>query len=140
MMKRKRADGSFPISSLMTRSVTSWSAMSTRSSRRVRGFIEFVREVMEEKPFDTITREDDTIGMGYMQIDQPGFPGYKMFRYRNIYKGGKVIDRDKWTLNYPPVVEYVRMGVNPDPNLPAPKEKNSHMPKPAKGSVMKIVQ
>ena len=38
MMKRKRADASLPISSLMTRSVTMWSAISTRSSRRVRGF------------------------------------------------------------------------------------------------------
>jgi vancomycin resistance protein YoaR len=102
--------------------------------------VEFVREVVEQKPFDTVTREDDTIGVGHMVIDQPGFPGYKMFRYRNIYKGGKVIDKDKWTLNYKPVVEYVRQGVNPDPNLPAPKEKNAHMPKPAKGSVMKIVQ
>ena len=102
--------------------------------------VEFIREVVEQKPFETVTREDDGIGVGHMVIDQPGFPGYKMFRYRNIYKGGKVIDRDKWTLNYKPVVEYVRMGTNPDPNLPAPKEKNSHMPKPAKGSVMKIVQ
>ena len=102
--------------------------------------VEFVREVVEQKPFETVTREDDTIGVGHMVIDQPGFPGYKMFRYRNVYKGGKVVDKDKWTLNYPPVVEYVRMGVNPDPNLPAPKQKNSHMPKPAKGSVMKIVQ
>jgi vancomycin resistance protein YoaR len=102
--------------------------------------VEFVREVVEQKPFETVTREDDTIGVGHMVIDQPGFPGYKMIRYRNVYKGGKVIDRDKWTLNYKPVVEYVRQGVNPDPNLPAPKEKKSHMPKPAKGSVMKIVQ
>lgn len=102
--------------------------------------VEFIREVVEEKPFETVTREDDTIGVGHMVIDQAGFPGYKMFRYRNIYKGGKVIDRDKWTLMYKPVVEYVRMGVNPDPNLPAPKEKVAHAPKPAKGSVMKIVQ
>ena len=93
----------------------------------------------EQKPFDTVTRGRHH-GVGHMVIDQPGFPGYKMFRYRNIYKGGKVIDKDKWTLNYKPVVEYVRMGVNPDPNLPPPKEKNAHMPKPAKGSTMKIVQ
>jgi vancomycin resistance protein YoaR len=101
--------------------------------------VEFVREVVEEKPFDTVTREDDTIGVGHMVIDQQGFPGYKMFRYRNIYKNGKVIDRDKWTLNYKPVVEYVRQGINPDPNLPPPKAKPTSIPKPAKGSVMKIV-
>jgi hypothetical protein len=34
----------------------------------------------------------------------------------------------------------VRMGINPDPNLPPPKEKESHMPKPAKGTKMKIAQ
>ena len=102
--------------------------------------VEFIREVVEQKGFETVTREDDKIGVGHMVIDQPGFPGYKMYRYRNIIKDGKVIDKDKWTLNYKPVVEYVRMGVNPDPNLPAPKEKTAHAPKPAKGSVMKIVQ
>lgn len=102
--------------------------------------VEFVREVVEEKPFETVTREDDTIGVGHMVIDQQGFPGYKMIRYRNVYKKGKVIDRDKWTLLYKPVVEYVRMGVNPDPNLPPPKAKPTSIPKPAKGSVMKIVQ
>ena len=37
MMKRKRADGSLPISSLITRSVTIWSEISTRSRRRVFG-------------------------------------------------------------------------------------------------------
>ena len=37
MMNRKRAEASFPISSLMTRSVTIWSPISTRSRRRVRG-------------------------------------------------------------------------------------------------------
>jgi vancomycin resistance protein YoaR len=102
--------------------------------------IEFVREVIEQHPFKTVTREDNTIGVGHIVIDQPGFPGYKMTRTRNIYKGGKVIKTKKWTLNYKPVVEYVRMGINPNPNLPAPKQKDSHMPKPAKGSVMKIVQ
>ncbi|HLU67957.1 MAG TPA: G5 domain-containing protein, partial [Kofleriaceae bacterium] len=81
-----------------------------------------------------------TIAIGHMVIDQPGYPGYKMFRYRNVYKGGKVIKRNKWTLNYRPVVEYVRMGTNPDPNLPPPKQKKSHMPKPARGSIMKITQ
>ena len=38
MMKRKRAEASFPISSLITRSVTIWSVISTRSNRRVFGF------------------------------------------------------------------------------------------------------
>ncbi|HWM88946.1 MAG TPA: VanW family protein [Kofleriaceae bacterium] len=102
--------------------------------------VEFMREVVEQKPFETVTREDPTIAVGHMVIDQPGYPGYKINRYRNVYRKGKVIKKNKWVLNYKPVVEYVRMGINPDPNLPPPKEKPSHMPKPAKGTVMKIVQ
>jgi vancomycin resistance protein YoaR len=102
--------------------------------------VEFVREVVEQKPFETVTREDATIPVGHMLIDQPGYPGYKINRYRNIYRKGKVIKKNKWELNYRPVVEYVRMGINPDPNLPAPKAKDLHMPKPAKGTTMKMVQ
>ncbi len=102
--------------------------------------VEFVREVLEQKPFETVTREDATIAVGHMVIDQPGYPGYKINRFRNVYRKGKVVKKNKWVLNYKPVVEYVRMGINPDPNLPPPKEKPSHMPKPAKGTKMTIVQ
>ena len=102
--------------------------------------VEFVREVVEQKPFETVTREDNTIALGHMVIDQPGYPGYKLFRYRNVYKDGKVIKKNKWTINYKPVVEYVRRGINPDPNMQPPKAKESHMPKPAKGSVFKMAQ
>jgi vancomycin resistance protein YoaR len=102
--------------------------------------IEFEREVVEQKPFETVTREDPTIAVGHMVIDQPGYPGYKIIRNRYIYRKGRVVKKNKWELNYRPVVEYVRMGINPDPNLPPPKEKESHMPKPAKGTKMKIAQ
>jgi vancomycin resistance protein YoaR len=102
--------------------------------------VAFIREVKEEKPFDTITREDEAIGMGYMQIDQPGFPGYKLERIRQAIKNGKVVKQDKWVVNYRPVVEYVRMGVNPNPNLPKPPVKKSTMLKPAKNQSFKMVQ
>jgi hypothetical protein len=102
--------------------------------------VAFVREVKEEKPFDTITREDETIGMGYMQLDQPGFPGYKLERIRQAFKGSKMVKQDRWVVNYRPVVEYVRMGVNPDPNLPKPPVKKSSMPKPAKGQKFTMSQ
>ncbi|HTE50764.1 MAG TPA: VanW family protein [Kofleriaceae bacterium] len=102
--------------------------------------VEFMREVVEQTKFQTVTREDATIPVGHMMIDQAGFPGYKINRFRNIYRKGKVIKKNKWVLNYRPVVEYVRIGINPDPNLPAPKEKPTHMIKPAKGTTMKIVQ
>jgi vancomycin resistance protein YoaR len=93
--------------------------------------IAFERNVQKELPFETITRDDDGIGIGHAIIDQPGFPGYNMSRRRVFYRDGKVVKENKWNVHYQPVVEYVRRGVNPDPNLPPPKEKDSHMPKPA---------
>lgn len=102
--------------------------------------VEFIREVIEKKEFETVTREDDTIGFGHMVIDQPGYPGYKMHRYRKIYKDGKVVRTNKWVLNYRPVVEYVRMGVNPNPNLPAPEQKKGKNPALARGSIKRIVR
>lgn len=88
--------------------------------------IAFEREIDEEIPFQTVTREDDTLPVGSMVIEQEGFPGYKMKRYRRYYKDGKVVKNDKWNLRYAPVTEYIRIGTNPDPNLPQPKGKNDH--------------
>ncbi len=102
--------------------------------------VEFVREVKKRLPFETITREDDTIAMGHMVVEQLGYPGYELKRYRNFYKGGKVVKTDRWNLNYPPVVEYVRMGVSPNPNLAPPKEVEPHSPEPAKTDVFKTSQ
>jgi vancomycin resistance protein YoaR len=96
--------------------------------------IVFERDVKKQLPFETITREDDTIAIGHMVTDQPGFPGYNIARKRLFYKNGKVTREDKWNVQYQPVVEYVRVGVNTDPNLSPPKEKESHMPKPAAGT------
>jgi vancomycin resistance protein YoaR len=109
---------------------------------KVRPFdkVEFVREVVESTKFQTVTREDSTIPVGHMVIDQAGFPGYKINRSRNVFRKGKVVKKNKWVLNYRPVVEYVRIGINPDPNLPAPKQKSSHVLKPAKGTKMTIAQ
>jgi hypothetical protein len=89
--------------------------------------------------FDTVTREDDDIAIGNLVIDQPGFPGYRVTRRRIYYKGDKEVKRDSWNIRYSPVVEYARIGVNPDPNLPPPKQKNSHGPRPASGT-RRIVQ
>jgi vancomycin resistance protein YoaR len=95
--------------------------------------VAFERDIRRAIPFQTITREDDSIPIGHMVVDQPGFPGYVLVRERKFYKGGEVAKVDRWTLNYRPVVEYVRMGVNPDPNLPPPKAKQKRGPSPASG-------
>ena len=62
-----------------------------------------------------------------------GYPGYKLTKIRRTYKDGKVIKTDKWKLAYQPVVEYARLGINPNPNLPAPKPFKAHGPKPTSG-------
>lgn len=92
----------------------------------------FERIIKEQKPFDTVTREDGDLPIGSMVIDQAGFPGYILERYRKFYKDGELVKRDRWKLRYSPVTEYVRMGVNPDPNLMPPKAKGRHGPKPPK--------
>lgn len=102
--------------------------------------VEFEREIVERLPFETVTREDMEIGVGHMVVDQPGYPGYKLKRIRRIYKDGKVLRTDKWNLRYKPVIEYARIGINPNPNLPPPKQKKGHGPKPADKKVFRMVQ
>jgi vancomycin resistance protein YoaR len=92
--------------------------------------VEFERRVIEKLEFDTVTREDDAMPIGTMSIDQYGFFGYTLEKTRKFYKNGEVVKRDKWKLKYQPVTEYVRNGVNPDPNLmPPPPDKEAQKKK-----------
>ena len=95
--------------------------------------IEFERNIDKRIDFETVTREDSSMGMGHMVVEQLGYPGYKVSKTRRVYKDGKVIKTDKWKVNYRPVIEYARLGINPNPNLPAPKARKGHGPKPASG-------
>lgn len=81
----------------------------------------FEREIIEKIDFDTLTREDDAMPVGSMVVDQYGFYGYKLNKIRKFYRDGKMVKKDKWLIRYPPVTEYVRTGINPDPNLMPPK-------------------
>jgi len=83
--------------------------------------VAFEREIKEEKPNETVTREDETLPLGTSVTDQVGFPGYKLERRRIFYKDGKAAKVEKWNVAYPPTTEYVRIGTNPDPNLVPPK-------------------
>ncbi len=102
--------------------------------------IAFEREIHEELPFDTVTREDNRIPVGSLVVEQEGFPGYRMKRYRKYYKDGKLVKTDRWSLRYRPVTEYTRMGMNPDPNLPMPKAPKAHGPKAPKRKHARIEQ
>ena len=91
--------------------------------------IVFERKILEESPFPTEERLDEEMPMDGTSIDQAGFNGYKMERFRKFYKDGKVVKTNKWTINYKPVTEYIRRGTNPDPTAKMPEEKPP--PRPA---------
>jgi vancomycin resistance protein YoaR len=88
--------------------------------------IVFARKVLEENPYATEERLDEEMPDGQTQLDQPGFNGYKLTRFRRFYKGKNMVREQKWTVNYKPVTEYVRRGTNKDPDAKMPKEKEAH--------------
>ncbi len=97
--------------------------------------IAFEREILEETDYTVEERLDSSMPEGTQVLDQVGFKGYKIVRYRRYYKNGKVVKTDRWNLNYKPVTEYVRVGTNPDPLAKAPKEPDHHLLKvPSNGS------
>ena len=78
--------------------------------------------------------------IGQTSIDQAGFDGYKLERFRKFYKNGKVVKTNKWIVNYKPVTEYIRRGTNPDPNAKPVKVKDPHGPKPPKSDTFSMAQ
>jgi vancomycin resistance protein YoaR len=96
----------------------------------------FERKILESTPFTVEERPDPTMPEGATLIDQHGFEGYKVVRYRRLYRGGDEVKTDKWTLNYRPVVEYVRVGTSTDPRATVPKAKDHHPPRtPTNGAI-----
>lgn len=83
----------------------------------------FERHVLESSPFETQERLDDEMPKDATSIDQAGFSGYKLERFRRFYKDGKLVKSNKWTLEYKPVTEYIRRGTNEDPAAKPPAEK-----------------
>lgn len=100
--------------------------------------IAFEREIKEEKPYETVARDDETLPLGTQIVEQMGFPGYLLERRRLFYKDGKEVKREKWAISYPPTTEYVRIGSNPDPNLVPPPAKEPHGPMPPGGKTYRL--
>jgi vancomycin resistance protein YoaR len=102
--------------------------------------IVFERKVLESEPYPTEERLDDTLPVGAVTLDQEGFEGYKMTRFRKFYKDGKHKKTEKWDVVYKPVTEYVRRGTSTDPNAKVPKEKPHHGPQAPKSDTFTLAQ
>jgi vancomycin resistance protein YoaR len=88
--------------------------------------IVFERHVVDSTPYDSEERVDDEMADGETSLDQVGFNGYTLTRFRRFYKDGKLVKTNKWDVTYKPVTEYVRRGTNKDPNAKKPEQKESH--------------
>ena len=95
--------------------------------------IVFERHVIETTPFMSEERLDDEVKLDETSLDQAGFDGYKLERFRRFYKDGKVVKTNKWTVNYKPVTEYIRRGTNPSPDAKPASVKEAHGPKAPSG-------
>ena len=102
--------------------------------------IAFEREILEEMPYTTEERLDSTLPEGAVLVDQPGYNGYLVQRYRKFYQGKKLVKTEKWKIEYKPVVEYLRRGTNFDLTLPVPEPVDHHMPKPPRDGSGLITQ
>ncbi len=102
--------------------------------------VTFARKVLEETPYPTEERLDDEMPFGQTQLDQPGFNGYKLTRFRRFFDGKKMVKEQKWTVNYKPVTEYVRRGTNKDPEAKMPPEKEVHALTPPKSEEWEMSQ
>jgi vancomycin resistance protein YoaR len=102
--------------------------------------IVFTRAILEESPFTSEERLDETAAEGEQIFDQEGFPGYKIQRERHFYRGGKVVKTNKWVLNYKPVTEYIRRGISTDPEAKKLTQKSGHGPRKPGSSAASMSQ
>lgn len=100
----------------------------------------FERKVLESEPYPTEERLDDNLPIGTVTLDQEGFEGYKMTRFRKFFKDGKQKKVEKWDVTYRPVTEYIRRGTSTDPNAKVPKEKAHHGPQAPKSDTFSMSQ
>lgn len=102
--------------------------------------ITFERKVLETTPFTTEERLDEEVKLDETSLDQAGFDGYKLQRFRRFYKDGKVVKSNSWTVTYKPVTEYVRRGTNPSPDAKPAPVKEPHGPKPPSSDTFSMSQ
>jgi vancomycin resistance protein YoaR len=99
--------------------------------------VTFERHIFERTPFLTEERLDPEIASDETSVDQDGFDGIKLMRFRRFYdKDGKLDHSNKWDVTYPPVTMYIRRGTNPDPDAKHAVQKEAHGPVAPKGDSM----
>jgi vancomycin resistance protein YoaR len=88
--------------------------------------IVFERHVTDTTPYNSEERPDEEIADGETSIDQAGFNGYTLVRFRRFYKDGKLVKTNKWDVVYKPVTEYIRRGTNKDPDAKKAVQRDNH--------------
>jgi hypothetical protein len=80
--------------------------------------VAFERTLLEAKPYETVVRDDPRLRAGTRVVAQRGMRGFKVLRVRKLYRGGEVAREDSWELDYPATREIVRIGSNPNGEVP----------------------
>jgi vancomycin resistance protein YoaR len=88
----------------------------------------FRREMEEMTQYEHKERNDDKMPDGQTVVDQEGFNGYKLKRFREFWKKGTKVKEQKWTVRYKPVTEYLRRGTSKDPDAEMPPDRDVHSP------------
>ncbi len=99
--------------------------------------VAFERTLLEARPFETVLRDDPRLRTGARVVAQRGMRGFKLQRVRKLYRGGEVEREESWELNYPATREIVRVGSNPNGELP-PSQPLPRLREPA--ASMRIMQ
>lgn len=88
--------------------------------------IVFERHITEREPFSSEERLDEEIAKDETNIDQEGFDGIKLTRFRKFFKDGKLVKQNKWDVVYKPVTEYIRRGTSDAPDAKHAEQKDLH--------------
>jgi len=83
--------------------------------------VAFERSLVDSMDYETVYRADPDLRLGVEVVAQRGRRGFKLERVRKRYRGGEVVGEDSWELTYPATREIIRVGDNPDGEVPEDK-------------------
>ncbi|KIG17422.1 Vancomycin B-type resistance protein VanW [Enhygromyxa salina] len=99
--------------------------------------VAFERSLVEAKPYETVYRSDPRLRTGAEVVAQRGMRGFKIERVRKLYRGGAVETEESWELEYPATREIIRVGTDPNGEVP---EQSSLPPLRDPAASMRIMQ